>query len=213
MKSLFHTLFAMALCAWLTGPQAGAQEAEFETKLEEKQTAGITKLADRIQNFGFLDYARKLVNKLDKKERKIDPFGMPMDPQQKGAELAYAVEAPSAEDVVKTTLQEAVSKFRVTGVYPNRKEVIVGAQSLRVGDHVVIKHRDVSFHLKLTKVVADSVELVDTETGEVAGVTLGIVQSIPAGMTRKQPKIAAKPGQANTDGSIVPMSQNFLTLE
>ena len=108
------------------------------------------KLADRIQNFAFLDYARKLVDRLDKKDRKIDPFGMPMDPMAKGTELAMPVESP-LENGPKTSLQEAISKFRVTGVYPNRNEVIVGAQSLRVGDQVVIKHGEVSFKLKISK--------------------------------------------------------------
>ena len=112
-----------------------------------------------------------------------------------------------------TSLQEAVSKFRVTGVCPSRKEVIVGAQSLGVGDNVVIKHGDFSFNLKISKVDANSVELTDLDTGETAGVTLGIVQAIPEGMTRKQPLARRQPGTANSDGSIVPMSQRFLTLD
>lgn len=217
MKTLFHTLFAAALCAWLSVSEASAQEIDSKTvpKPGEKQPTGVAKLADRIQNFGFLEYARKLVDRLDKKERTIDPFGMAMDPQQKGAELALVEEGPvAAEDTaVKTTLQEAVSRFRVTGVYPNRKEVIVGAQSLRVGDNVVIKHGDFSFRLKLSKVEADSVELTDLETGETAGVSLGIVQAIPQGMTRKQPPVQSRAGEANSDGSIVPMNRRQLTLD
>lgn len=216
MKSHPITLFpALLLGACLFTQPGEAQEQEFEVAqaMEEKRVEGITKLADRIQNFGFLDYARKLVDRLDKRERKVDPFGMAMDPQDTESVLAMPAETFDEIDAgPKTSLQEAVSKFRVTGVYPNRNEVIVGAQSLRVGDQVLIKHGDVSFNLKISKVEADSVELTDLETGEVAGVSLGIVQSIPQGMTRKQP-LLAKDAATRESSTIIPMSRKQLTLD
>ena len=215
MKTLNHTLAAGILGgALLVGFQASGQEEELNAALamKEKREEGLNKLAERIQNFGFLDYARKLVDRLDKRERKVDPFGMPMDPKQEGgAEVPMAMDDP-IEDGPKTSLQEAVSRFRVTGVYPNRKEVVVGAQSLRVGDQILIKHGEVDFNLEISKVEKDSVELVDLETGEIAGVSLGIVQAIPQGMTRKRPPVQPK-NSPSKSGTIVPMNRRQMTLD
>jgi len=212
MKNLIHSFLALA-AAWLVAISAAhGQEEELQAALEmqDKRTAGLNKLADRVKNFGFLDYARKLVDKLDRREREVDPFGMPMDPTVNVQELAMPMEEVT-EEVQKTTLQEAIEKFRVTGVNPNRGEVIVGAQSLRVGDHIVIKHGDVSFKLKIAKVKTNSVELVDLDTGELTGVSLGIVQDLPQGMTREQP-VRPTPTETESNG-IVPMNHRFLTLE
>lgn len=212
MKNLIYTLLAAAIASVIAMPAALGQEEERQAPLEvQDSVASLTKLADRVKNFGFLDYARKLVDKLDKRERSVDPFGMPMDPKDaKAVELAMPVE-DLAEDQPKTSLQEALEKFRVTGVIPERGEVIVGARSLRVGDQIVIKHGEVSFNLKIQSVRADSVELVDLETGEHSGVSLGIVQSLPQGMTRNQP-VRPTPTESESNG-IVPMNRPFLTLE
>ncbi len=126
--------------------------------------------------------SRELMKKLHARQRNMDPFGLSMDPE----DLAQPMHAPIMEEEpepqVITTMQEAVSKFHITGVIPGQGKIIVGARALGVGDKILIKHLDVTFRLRISNVTLDYVELEDMETGEKAQIKHGIVPRKPPGL-------------------------------
>jgi hypothetical protein len=131
-----------------------------------------------------MDRYKLLMSKLEKKERKVDPFGMSMDPEN---QVIVEEEAEAEAPRQVTTLEEAVARFRVSGVIPKRGEVIVGARSLGIGDRVLIEHKEVRFDLTIVEVTARKISLKDGETGEIASVDLGIVPAeLPVGLSPKQ---------------------------
>ena len=146
-----------------------------------------------------MDRYKLLMSKLDRRQRKMDPFGMSMDPENQ-----VVVEAEAEDEAPRhvTTLEEAVARFRVSGVIPKRSEVIVGARSLGIGDRVLIEHKEVRFDLTIVEVTARQVSLKDAETGEIASVNLGIVpDQLPVGLSPKQQGTTAISGMQSTNSA------------
>ena len=196
-------------------PAASAQEEELKAAvaMREEQSAKIKKMGETIQNFSFLRFARVLVEKLEGRKREVDPFGTAMDPEKELAELVVESAEPEVEEPkVKTSLEEALSKFHVTGIFPGRREIMIGAQTLKQGDRLLIKHQTVSFQLEIAGIDSKEVRLKDVETGELATVPHGMMGGLPAGMQREKPEVTEEPVLSES-GTIVPMSQRLITLE
>ena len=194
---------------------ASAQEENLKAamSMKDQRKEGISDLGDRVQNFFVLKFARKLVEKLESRDREVDPFGMAMDPEQELADIVVqSVDEETEEEKVKTSLEEALSKFQVTGIFPGRKEIMIGAQTLRVGDRLLIKHQGAVFHLAIAGIDSKKVSLQDTETGEHASVPHGVLGGLPPGMHREKPVLASGEALSET-GTIVPMSDRLITLE
>ena len=179
-------------------PEAAKAEAKAEPKADKKPAAEKGD-GEKLEGVDLvMDRARLLMDKLKGRERKVDPFGMSMDPEN-----AHVI-AEEIEDAPRqvTSLEEAVARFRVSGVVPSRKEVIVGARSLGIGDKVLIEHREVRFQLVIVEVTPHKISLKDTETGEIAGVDLGIVPGM-------LPTSVAGQGAPAPGAGISPMSADF----
>lgn len=200
--------------AGLLPQRANAQEENLKTALEtqDRRKQGLKELQDKVQNFFFLKFARDLVEKLEKRDREVDPFGMAMDPEHELAMPVVEATEEEGDEKVKTSLEEALSKFHVTGVFPSRREVMIGAQTLGVGDQLVIKHQGAEFHMEIADIDTKEVRLRDTDTGEKATVPHGVVAGLPAGMLREKPKYAEE-DDLSKKGTIVPMTKHLITLE
>ena len=182
VTAMFLGTLAFAVpCAVLADDETAKQTATASKKKDGKEakSEGSGGAVDMVK-----DRYKLLMSKLDKRERKVDPFGMSMDPENQVV-VAEEQEAEAPREV--TTLEEAVARFRVSGVIPKRSEVIVGARSLGVGDRVLIEHKEVRFDLTIVEVTARKISLKDAETGEIASVDLGIVpDELPIGLSPKQ---------------------------
>lgn len=153
-------------------PKTVAVELAPDSKAKDKDRSGVERVMDR---------AKLLMDKLKGRERKVDPFGMSMDPEEKLEIVEEAIEEAPRQ---VTTLEEAVARFTVSGVVPKRREVIVGARSLGIGDRVLIEHREVRFQLTIVEITPHRISLKDQETGEIASVDLGIIpEDLPTAVT------------------------------
>lgn len=196
---------------------AGAQEEDLKKALEmqDARVKGLTELADKIKNFGFLKIAQGVMGKLESRNQKEDPFGMAMDPENELPEVEAAdepVQESEEEAVLKTSLQEALTKLNITGVFPARKMIMIGAQELGVGDEIVIDFKETRFDLDILKITNTELVLKDRETQEEANVAIGLSGGLPAGMTRKAPAATAE-DTTRQESTIVPMSSRTITVE
>lgn len=178
------------------GPAAAAGEATPKKAADDqgKESKENKGTVDMV-----MERARSLMSKLDDRQRKVDPFGMSMDPEN---QVVVAEEEVDAAPKQVTSLEEAVARFRVSGVIPQRAEVIVGARSLGVGDRVLIEHKEVRFDLMIVAITAHQISLKDSETGEVASVDLGIVPD-------KLPVGASEGGGIDASTGIQPMNSAY----
>lgn len=207
-------VLATSFGIWIA-PDADAQEENLEMALEmqDRRTAGLKSLADKIKNFNFLSRSQKVVTKLDEKERKQDPFGLAMDPEEALPEITPDLAADDEiSDAPATTLQEALQKLNVTGIFPNKGEIMVGAQNLGVGDAVLIDYKGVAFNLTIEKVAQTELVVKDTDTGETAALAIGFDGKLPEGMSRRRPEVTEedKNRQAQT---IVPMAERVVKVD
>ena len=210
---------SVALCAAATaGTQTNAlgQEENLQMALEmqDKRTAGLNSLADKIKNFNFFGLNSKVVTKLDERERSEDPFGMAMDPENDLPEI----EVPEAEEDLEvdlapaTSLQEALQKFNITGIFPGQQMIIVGAQNLGINDRVVIEYSGVTFNLQIVKITQTEIHMQDTETGEVGIVSTGFGDVLPPGMSRKKPATSSDQ-ESRQSQTIIPFSQEVIKVD
>lgn len=201
---------------WIAAPALG-QEEELQMALEmqDRRIEGLTKLAEQIKNFNFLSMSQGLMKKLEDRDQAEDPFGMAMDPENELPEMAATEDTgdpQEQEEMLKTTLQEALTKLHITGVFPHKKTVMVGAQDLRVGDEIVIEYKETVFSLEILAITSAELKLRDKETQEEAAVAIGFSNDLPAGMSRKQPTVTEE-DLARQESTIVPMSSRSVTVE
>lgn len=210
---------AVAICAVVTaGSHAIAlgQEENLQAALEmqEKRIEGLNSLADKIKNFNFFGLSSKVVTKLDERERSEDPFGMAMDPENDLPEI----EVPEIEDELEidltptTSLQEALQRFNITGIFPGQQMIIVGAQNLGINDKIVIEYSGVTFKLQIDKITQTEIHMQDIETGEVGIVSTGFGDALPAGMSRKKPATSSEQ-ESRQAQTIIPFSQQVIKVD
>lgn len=188
--------------------QAQEEQLQMAIEMQGNRVAGLNSLAEKIekfQKFGFLQKSQGVVNKLDERERKQDPFGMAMDPEDDLPEIEIEDMDEGLEEAPTTSLQEALSKFSVTGIFPKEQQVMVGAQNLGIGDKVVIDYKGVSFNLEIATISAKEIAMKDLDTGETASVHLGFDDSLPAGMSRRRPEVTAEDKERQSQ-TIVPIA-------
>lgn len=217
----FHrlsTAVAGGILLFQGSPSAFAQEEELNMamQMQDRRIEGLTKLAEQIKNFNFLSLSQGLMKKLENRDLAEDPFGMAMDPENELPEMAAVEDAAGdrqeEEEILKTTLQEALTKLHITGVFPHKKTIMVGAQDLGVGDEIVIEYKETVFNLQILGITGSELKLRDKETQEEAAVAIGFSNSLPAGMSRSQP-VASQEDAARQESTIVPMSSRSVTVE
>lgn len=215
-KSPIPTVLILATLGgiWIA-PRTSAQEENLQMALEmqDRRIEGLNALADKIKNFNFLSKSQKVVTKLDEKERKQDPFGMAMDPEEALPEITPDMTGDDEiSDVPATTLQEALQKLNVTGIFPQKGEIMVGAQNLGVGDAVMIDYKGVAFNLSIEKVAQTELVVKDTDTGETASLAIGFDGKLPEGMSRRRPE-ATEEDKARQAQTIVPMAERVVKVD
>jgi hypothetical protein len=215
MKTIFFAAIGFLSILAISSPaQAQEKELEMAVEMQGKRIEGLTALADKIKNFGFLNITKNVMKKLEDRERKEDPFGMAMDPEEELPELQIeeVIEEGEIEALPRTSLQEALQKFQPSGFFPSRGEIIVGAQNLGVGDEVVIDYKGVTFNLTIEDVNRTEVVMKDVDTGEVASKILGFDNKLPAGMSRRRPE-ASVADKSRRQSTIIPFSEGVVKVE
>ncbi|MCB1085822.1 MAG: hypothetical protein KDM63_02155 [Verrucomicrobiae bacterium] len=221
MKTSTLSLWAVCVLAsiWVLsgGSKALAQEDELQMalKMQDDRIKGLTALAEKIKNFNFLSISQGVMKKLESRDQKQDPFGMAMDPEDELPEMSVPDEGlglEEGEEVMRTSLQEALTKLNITGAIPQRKTIMIGAQELGVGDEIAIQFKETIFNLKILAITSSELKLRDEETQEEASVQIGFSNALPAGMSRQAPQITAE-DQQREQTSIVPMSNRSITVE
>ncbi|MCB1230046.1 MAG: hypothetical protein KDN19_07265 [Verrucomicrobiae bacterium] len=192
--------------------QAQEENLNMALEMQDRRVAGLKRLAEQIKSFGFLSKGKEVVTKIEERERKQDPFGMAMDPEQALPEITPEITSEVVEEAPKTTLQEALSKFHVTGIFPREQQVMVGAQNLGVGSDVVIDYKGVQFNLKIEKISSHEIVMKDMDTGEVASVPLGFDGNLPEGMSRRRPAPTTEDESRQAE-TIVPMTGGVVKVD
>ncbi len=123
---------------------------------------------------GFLQRSNLILAKLIKSERSVDPFGMPMDP---GNAQAAPVIPENYKEVEEETpqlnslsLKSALETLPITGIYPNREILVLGARTFKVGGQFGMKLDDLVIRLRFDGIRNGELFFTDMETREVTSI-------------------------------------------
>lgn len=103
------------------------------------------------------------------------------------AAQAAANQQAELERAYREALQVAVSKLNITGTFPQRKQIMVGAQNLAVGDELAIQFRERTYSLEIVDITASELKLKDRESRLQVNLAIGVSLGLPPGMSRTPP--------------------------
>lgn len=121
----------------------------------------------------FLQRSNLVLAKLLESERAVDPFGLTMDPANAKEAPLLADQYQEAEEttvVNNSMLKNALLTLPITGVYPQREQLVIGARSFKVGDQFGMKLQDLTIRLRFEGIRNGEVFFKDMETREVTSV-------------------------------------------
>jgi hypothetical protein len=134
-------------------------------------------------------YVNTLSSIFSIRNRTTDPFGQFQDPDAKPI-----VKASPNKPKTRTTQAQAfpfsdiVRLIKVTTIMPAEKRFLVGTRSIKEGDSIPLSFRGRSYKVVIAGVSSRSIEFRNSESGEVAALTLNL---LPVGMTPGNGKITA----------------------
>jgi hypothetical protein len=163
------------------------------------------KTADSGKKVDFLQRSNLILAKLLESERAVDPFGLTMDPANA---KAVPVLADQYEEVAETTvvnnsmLKNALLTLPLTGVYPQKEVIVIGARSFNVGGQFGMKLQDLTIRLRFEGIRDGEIFFKDMETREVTSVPFNPLPAEFEPMVKgaKQPR----------GSGIVPMNDLFI---
>lgn len=154
---------------------------------------------------GYLQRSNLILAKLLDNDRSMDPFGLVMDPANT---KAAPVLADQYEDVDEPTvvnnsmLKDALLTLPITGVYPHKGILVIGARTFPVGGEFGMKLQDLTIRLRFEGVRSGELFFKDMETREVT--------SIPFNPRPAEFEPIVKGSKREPGSGILPMNDLFI---
>ena len=190
---------------WLVGlSAANAQEELLDRALkdQDRRTKGLTALADQVRGFlsdylpdGWVDPPQKEEPPVPESSAKVEVREVKITEAKPEASSTAEGDKPMTEaqkaELEKIAYQqalfEAATKLNITGAFPQRKQVMVGAQNLGVGEEIAIEWKAKLYNLQIVDITATELKLRDKESQYEVSVELGVSLALPPGMSRSMP--------------------------
>lgn len=143
----------------------------------------------------FLQRSHLVLAKLLENERAVDPFGMVMDPANAKAAPVLADQYEEVEETPQlnnSSLKSALLTLPVTGVYPQKELLVLGARMFAVGDQFGMKLQDLTIRLRFEGIRGGEIFFKDMETRETTSIPFN---PIPAEFEPMSKGSKRKPGE------------------
>ena len=175
------------------GSSDGGEAAAGAEQEEEPEIAAI-----RRSNF--------VISKIRDNFREVDPFGMLMDPANSAATSSLADQYSELEDepqaLTNSSLKNALETLPITGIYPQKRMVVIGARTLRPGGQFGMQLDELTIRLRFEGIKGKSLFFRDMDTQEVTSIDFN---PLPKEFERITDNTQPKTGQG-----IVPMNDLFI---
>lgn len=121
----------------------------------------------------FLERAEFAVAMVRDNKRALDPFGLPMDPANAIATPILADQYSELDEVPvlnNSSLKSALETLPISGIYPDKHLIVLGARSFRPGEVFGMKLEELTIRLRFEGIKGTSVYFKDMDTQEVSSV-------------------------------------------
>lgn len=185
MTILTSALFAQSATNFDTKTIAPEAPAPAETKAPNPVTNPVVPSVSipsrKVGATELESYMTSLSSIFSIKERTLDPFGMPQDPDAKPiikAPVAGAVKRIAP--IQATPFPEIIQKIVVTTIMPGEKRFLIGTKSIRQGDQLPLLFRGKQILTQVTEVTSRQIAFRNLDSGEVA---IRQLDMLPVGMS------------------------------
>tara|TARA_R110000850_G_scaffold130654_1_gene251225 strand:- start:1534 stop:2166 length:633 start_codon:yes stop_codon:yes gene_type:complete len=165
----------------------------------------VAEQIDRSEEIEFIQRSNFVLAKIRTNSRQVDPFGLFMDPTNTSDSRNLADQYSDIEETPvlnQSSLKSALGTLPISGIYPERKVVVLGARSLTPGGQFGMKLEELTIRLRFEGIKGKSVFFKDMDTQEVASVEFN---PLPAEFEPISDTSTHSLGQG-----IVPMSELFI---
>ncbi|MDF1823942.1 MAG: hypothetical protein P1U68_04825 [Verrucomicrobiales bacterium] len=138
-------------------------------------------------------------------DRQVDPFGLAMDPANMVQPMAMSDQYQDPEEtavISNSTLTNALQTVPITGIYPKRQTIVIGARVFKAGDIFGMKLEELVVRLRFEGIKGTEVYFKDLDTQEMASVEYN---ALPATF---EPITASSPLERGA--GIVPMNDLYI---
>lgn len=206
MNRKFVLSILVLVCSLLTHAQetpplfASAEEANrSQGTAEEGDSSAVAKKLDIKVRTEFI------IEKIRFNDRQVDPFGLAMDPANAVESMALSDQYQDLDEtpvINNSTLTTALQTVPITGIYPNKQTVVIGARVFKRGDIFGMQLEELVIRLRLEGIKGTQIYFKDLDTQEVASIEYNTLPSTFEPITS-----ASKPTMG---AGIVPMSELYI---
>lgn len=160
---------------------------------------------DSGDNIDFVQRSNFIISKIRNNFRQLDPFGMPMDPTNPAESPALATQYEEIEEapvLTNSSLKSALKTLPISGIYPNKSMIVIGARSFSRGDQFGMKFEELTIRLRFEGLRGHQIYFKDLDTQEVA--------SVDFSPTPKEFEPITSNSSAPKSDGIVPMDSLFI---
>jgi hypothetical protein len=153
----------------VTGASEPSTAADDETVLAQEKA----KEEETPSELDFITRANFVLAKLMKNSRSMDPFGQQMDPANTKEAPMLAEQYDDIEETPtlnNSSLKSALLTLPITGIYPQRSVIVIGARSFTPGGEFGMKLQELTIRLRFEGVRGKEIFFKDMETQEVTSI-------------------------------------------
>ncbi len=127
-----------------------------------------------------LDYLQRsnlILTMILENERAVDPFGLVMDPANAKSTPVLAEQYKEEEEPTvlnSSSLKSALMSLPITGVYPKKEVVVIGARAFPVGGQFGMKLQELTIRLRFEGIRGGEIYFKDMETREITSVPFNV---------------------------------------
>lgn len=125
------------------------------------------------KSIDFMQRSNLVLSMILENDRGVDPFGLVMDPANAKATPILAEQYQEEEEPTvlnSSSLKTALMSLPITGVYPKKEVVVIGARAFPVGGQFGMKLQELTIRLRFEGIRGGEIYFKDMETREVTSV-------------------------------------------
>lgn len=156
-------------------PASDTASSEVATPAEDGTSPGEAppSSGEEPEKVDFLQRSNLILARLLENERSMDPFGLVMDPANAKAAPVLADQYEEVEETPQlnsSSLKNALLTLPITGIYPKRGMIVLGARTFEVGGQFGMKLQDLTIRLRFEGIRGGEIFFKDMETREVTSI-------------------------------------------
>ena len=203
---IFAAFLVMAFPATSQEPPPTPEENLVPPTVPDDMSTEERLASEKTREIEAIRRSKFVLSKIRNNVRAVDPFGMFMDPanSESSAMLVdqYSEPEEQTQALTESSLKKALESLPITGFYPQKRMLVIGARTLQLGGQFGMKLDELTIRLRFEAIRGESLYFRDIDTQEVTSIDFNA-------RPKEFERITDSPKPAPGRG-IVPMNELFI---